>query len=323
VVDRESRGGGGISTVSLPQGITLFEPRAGVTRLDFIPYIVTAEKHPDKVAPGELWFRRPIKVHRNIGIDNKTYICPRSEHKKGCPIDEEVHELGKNRTENLETIRTIGTKDRDLFNLIDLDHEDKGIQLFDISYHLFGKRLREDLKFGKEEYRDFAELQGGFTLLVRWSERSFGDRKFYEAARIDFEPREDYNEGILKRVAPLDDILIIPTYEELQEAFLEVAAGDIAPAAGAEPRGAPAGSSSDISQFRGGGKAPEDTAREEEVLPDTGTRRERTKTPPDTGGEEKCPHGGKFGVTSDELKACDKCKLWDDCMDERDKREKK
>jgi hypothetical protein len=37
------------------------------TLLSVIPYVVKEKHHPDGVDPGELWYKRPFMVHRNIG----------------------------------------------------------------------------------------------------------------------------------------------------------------------------------------------------------------------------------------------------------------
>jgi hypothetical protein len=34
-----------------------------------------------------------------------------------------------------------------------------------------------------------------------------------------------------------------------------------------------------------------------------------------TATEDKCPYGHKFGVETEYYDDCDKCKIWDDCVD--------
>ena len=65
--------------------------------LDIIPYEVTDEKHLDRydpeerAVPGALWYKRPFKVHRDVGADDQTVVC-RGSIKKKCPICEYVAE---------------------------------------------------------------------------------------------------------------------------------------------------------------------------------------------------------------------------------------
>jgi hypothetical protein len=37
-----------------------------------------------------------------------------------------------------------------------------------------------------------------------------------------------------------------------------------------------------------------------------------------SGGKDKCPHGHKFGIDTDKFPDCKKCKVWDNCADEKD-----
>ena len=78
----------------LPKDVKTFSPEPGSrVILDFIPYEVTDEKHPDRnesneiAVPGSLWYKRPFKVHRNVGVNNETVVCLTSIGKK-CPICE-------------------------------------------------------------------------------------------------------------------------------------------------------------------------------------------------------------------------------------------
>jgi len=80
--------------LNLPREINVFNPEPGSrVKLDFLPYEVTDARHPDRdnelgvAIPGELWYKRPFKVHRNIGAGNETVVCPSSVGKK-CPICE-------------------------------------------------------------------------------------------------------------------------------------------------------------------------------------------------------------------------------------------
>ncbi|MCK9457302.1 MAG: hypothetical protein M0R31_08420, partial [Candidatus Riflebacteria bacterium] len=78
--------------LNLPKGISVFreEPKTRVS-LDILPYTVTDANHPDRddeyaiASPGELWYKRPYWLHRNIGASNESVVCPTSVGKP-CPI---------------------------------------------------------------------------------------------------------------------------------------------------------------------------------------------------------------------------------------------
>lgn len=60
--------------LSLPKGVSVFKEVKGKNYFDILPYEVKEAKHPDrddemgKAIPGELWYKRPYKLHRNIGV---------------------------------------------------------------------------------------------------------------------------------------------------------------------------------------------------------------------------------------------------------------
>ena len=208
-------------SVSLPENVKRFAPKKGTYKLDVIPYTVSAKKHPDGVAAGELWCRRPFLIHYGVGVDNKPQVCPRTIGKP-CPICEYYERERKRPGADEDALKEIRAKARELYNVIDLDNEDEGIQVLEMSYHLFGKLLENEInEADDDEVAGFAELKGGKTLKVRFSESSMGTNKFLEATRIDFLDRDDYKKSILDDVVDLDTVFNILPYEELEAVFLE------------------------------------------------------------------------------------------------------
>jgi hypothetical protein len=208
-------------SVNLPEDVKRFSPKKGTYKLDIIPYTVSAKKHPDGVAAGELWCRRPFLIHYGIGVDNKPQICPRTIG-KACPICEYYEREKKRPGADEDALKEIRAKARELYNVIDLDNEDDGVQVFEMSYHLFGKLLEGEInEADDDEVAGFAELKGGKTLKVRFSEATMGTNKFLEATRIDFLERDDYKKSILDDVVDLDSVFNVLSYEELEAVFLE------------------------------------------------------------------------------------------------------
>ena len=78
-----------------------------------------------------------------------------------------------------------------------------------------------------EQYEDFADIEIGNTLQIRFTEEKVGKNAFCKANRIDFLERdEQYDESILKKIADLDKTLIVLSYEELEQKFLEMESSD-------------------------------------------------------------------------------------------------
>lgn len=296
--ERESYGVGGGTRYNLPEGVKFFTPKKGTMHLDILPYQVTADNHPE-VPKGELYYQRTVWVHFNIGVEEKSYVCPRTIKQK-CPICEEHSRLAKDPDADDKIVGALKAKERELFNVIDLDNESEGIQLWDISYHLFGKRLLEEIREGEEEWAGFSDLKGGYTLRVRFSEKSFGQNSFLEVSRIDFIDRdEDYGEDILKKVLDLDAILKIYSYSDLEKIFMGVDE-DVE-----EPSEEPDEVSSEEEEE-------ELEEKEPTKAPSPHSRRERREK------KDRCPHGGKFGIDTDKLDECADCEIWEDCADRKD-----
>jgi hypothetical protein len=225
----ESHKGGFENTIlNVPDSKVMFAIKNDNTlKLDILPYEVgEGNPYADK---GELHYERTFYIHRNVGPDNNSYVCPNRTAKLPCPICEYRAKLMKDPDADESIIKELAPKERQLFNVIDLKNKDKGIQIWEYSYYLFGKKLDDRIRISEEDdmYENFADLEGGMSLRIGMEEKSFGKSNFYEANSIDFKPRkEDYDEDILDDVYNLDDLIKIPTYAELKKIFLQTEEGD-------------------------------------------------------------------------------------------------
>ena len=219
---KTNRGGG---KFAVGKEVEFFTPKAGTAELDFLPYRVTVDNH-SHAKNGELAFSLKFLMHRGIGVDeNSNFICPRTVGKP-CPICEYVGKLNKDRNANKDLIQELKAKEREVFNVVDLNQENKGVQLFEVSTYNFSEKLYEEIACcGDDSVMDFANLTGGKTVTIRFREKKMEAMKFTECSRIDFTDREDYDESALELTHNLDTILIIPTYEDLKKSFLEAAEG--------------------------------------------------------------------------------------------------
>jgi hypothetical protein len=209
--------------IRVPDGVSMFKPKAGTMLLDILPFKVG--KGNPWADEGALHWERTYHVHRNVGANNEMRVCPRMTAKGRCPICEHRAKLLKKNDEgNEDLIKDLSPKERQLFNVINLKEPDKGVQLWDFSYHLFGKALDARLRNADEDdgWDKFFFLEDGLTLKIGFAEESMGGRTFLTAETIDFKTRkEDYEDDILEQVHCLDDLLIVPEYDALKKAFLE------------------------------------------------------------------------------------------------------
>lgn len=349
--------------LKLPKDVRVFQPEAGRIQLDILPYIVTDEKHPDRnvemeiAIPGELWYKRPFKVHRNIGAENDTVVCLTSFSQR-CPVCEY---LAKRRKEgaDLEEIKALRPSQRNLYCVIPIGVKgaDEKPHVWDVSQYLFQNLLNEEL----EEDSDnavFPDLEEGLTLRIRFEEQQLGKNRFNEAKRIDFEKRDEiYDDSILEGIPNLDEMLARLTYEELDAKFLEIegvtGVEETSAVENTEVRKRKKIESSipaeaPIMRRRKAKSEPESEEDEDEtdVIGKGETRppvrRRKTKPEPEPEPEDdddeiyedepepaskgtpadgdRCPHGHRFGVDCEKFDDCDVCEIWDECIDEQEKR---
>ena len=223
--NREARSAGG-TKFRLPSDVEEFEETPGRVTLRIVPYEVTSTCHPDSPAkPGELWYKRPYQVHGSVGVSNAPYICLKS-FRKPCPICDELSRLRKDRDADKDILNDLKPRHRVLYNVMVVSrsrkYDEDTIYLWDISYYNFQNLLEEEIEEGEEEWAGFADLEDGYNLKVRFSEKSFAGNKFAQAARIDFVAADDLDEGILEDAINLDEILLELPYEKLEAIFLEV-----------------------------------------------------------------------------------------------------
>lgn len=207
--------------LKMPDGAKLLKPKAGKMLLDVLAYRVGAGN--PAAEKGWLWAERTFFVHRNIGPDNAAFLCPAKTLKKPCPVCEHRKSLDPEEDEKL--IKELAPKERQLWNVIDLKNPDDGVQLLDISYHLFGRMVEKEIENSEEEdeWDMFATYDKGLTLRVNWVEESFGGRSYFEAGSVNFRPRRDEydKDEWLEQVFCLDELLVETPYKELKAALLQ------------------------------------------------------------------------------------------------------
>lgn len=218
----------GFGYLNLPKGVEAFVVDEGTREvsLDFLPYEVSDPKHPDRdneygiATPRSLWYRRPFKVHRNVGINNETVVCLKSIGKP-CPICEYQKKRMKEKAEKEEIVELYG-KPRSLYAVIPIGMRkiEEKVHIWDMSDKLFQETLNDDLEVHPEN-RSFPSLANGKTAILTLKWKSFGKVTYPEVRAIDFEDRDAYPEKILNEVPDLDKVLRILTYEEIEAKFFE------------------------------------------------------------------------------------------------------
>ena len=332
--ETRERSGGGLDTLKeLPQDIEFFKPKTGKgtkgeNNFSIIPYIVSIENHPFQTV-GELWHECTYWVHKvGAGEDSKRFIClakTAQSEEKHCPICEYRAMLIK-KGEDPELADSLKPKQRQIYNVLDHDDEDKGIQLFEMSPHMFGFMLDdEDLAQSEKKFdgKFYGDVIDGLMICARFDQGSFQGHKFPEIARIDFEERDDLSDDWIDEAVDLDACLRILTANEMNAKFLEMDGQEEEPEAPPEKQ--------ERSSRRTAAKEPEKQERtsrrssapkdpEPEPEPEK-KERTRRREPEPKKDENECPQGLVFGTDCDGdacYEADPDCPKWDDCKDRQE-----
>ena len=284
----------------------------GKTRLvDIIPFVVTQSWYKDlrtkSGSPTELeigdWdYKLEIPVHKNVGPDNKTFLCLQQAFGRRCPLCEELYaEWDKDEgDQDSKKIEALKSSWRCHYNAYDYDGESGEIELWDDqSYFLFEDILIEAMEADDEGLVTFWDLEDGRSIEYKTREKKIGKYPFHEAHSIAFHTRDPYGEDILEKVHPLDAMLIIPTEKDVLDAHLG--------SEGDEPQ-----------QSEATTETPAQGRRTRRIGGETQTPvtpEALASVPP--AAVCVCPEGGIFGTDCNKLKACDVCdeKIYAACQE--------
>ena len=222
------------TTLKLPEGLNFFEPKKGIRTIDIIPYTV-GEGNP-WAEKGELHYERTFWKYNKIGIEEKNYICASKTFGHKDFIQEWRQKESKNTDTDAQVLKDLAPKERQLFLVYDNDDKEKGLQLWEYSYHNFGKALDQMTKTSSEKSGwdlFYFPDDDGMTLRLDIGEAKANFGSFDKVLSIVFMPREETlpNE-IVNHGFCLDDMLVETPYEELKSIFLM---GDSSEPEGSEP----------------------------------------------------------------------------------------
>ena len=337
---RQKTAGAQYGHLNLPKGVSVFkvEP-GGRASFDVIPYEVTDPNHMDRndkhevATPGELWYKKPYKLHRNVGVQNDAVVCPTSSGQR-CPICEYKAARLKEGVE-YDEVKELRPSLRNLYLVIPkgMKDYDEKVHVWDISQFCFQDILNDELA-EEDDYGVFPDLEEGMTLRVRFSAEKLGKNPFAKASRIDFEERDQqYHEDLLKKLPNLDEVLTMSDYATLEAKFFELETEQAGPAVEEEepeeeaPKPKPVRKRKDTKPEPEEDPEPEEGPEEEEEeeeekpAPKPARKRKEQAAEKPAGKKKakgKCPFDHTFGVDTDEYEDCDECEEWDNCIEEKE-----
>jgi hypothetical protein len=196
---------------------------------DFIPW--KAGKGNTAADQGEYTFVREYYVHAQVGPNQDTFGCNAKNFNKPCYVCEWRNKnLGNKPDPTDEEKKMFGRllpKQREAFLVRDRTEKKKGRQLWECSFHLFGKYLYNKIDTArgadKKARENFADPKVGSTLEITGVEKKTGDGggAFLEFSDIQFKPRKEPLPPELVKGAPcVDEFVVLEDYKKVKESFL-------------------------------------------------------------------------------------------------------
>jgi len=215
--------GGEFYTVEIPEGMSIFQPKAGVYKIDVVPYEV-GEGNP-YAAKGYWYYERTFWLHRGVGVNNESVICMAKTFGKPCAVCDYRAKMAKDPNTDEALIASLKPKERQLWLVYDHGEPDKGVQLWESSYHTFG-RLLERRRRGADEdegyIRNFDDWEAGATLRVMFAEEDAGGYTYLNATSIEFKPRpKGLPEELLNHGVCLDSLLKEVDYARVKRLLMQ------------------------------------------------------------------------------------------------------
>jgi len=303
------------------EGLQKWVCKGGTHIIDIIPY--QAGGNDPNTKEGDWTYLLDLWVHRGVGVNQDTYVCLARNFKLPCPICEYREKLREEADYDEDLVKSLYPKRRSIYNILCYDNskeEAKGVQIWDVAHFFMEKNLMSIAKIpargqSKGGFVAFADPDDGRSIQFERQGEGKDNTKFLGH---QFLPRDGYKieDAVLEQAFQIDQIVNIPTYEELSSAFfVEEGApetqGEVTTGEGAEAGVAEEGAPTPASRIGRGAQA-----SEAEVKKEPPTRTGRTITKVRVEGE--CPYGGTFGVDLDGLEECKNCDVWDDCSTKKD-----
>lgn len=198
--------------------LPIFKQKKGINSIDIIPFWVATDNHPT-TKKGEPDYKMEIYVHKNLGPNrDKLVLCLAEMYGKPCPVCEERKRLKEDGADD-DLIKKLYAQRRVVYNVIDLDNEDKGIQIFDVSYYDFERNIVDEIA-DEDGTIVPSDLDEGKTIVFKGKDSKYKGHAFIKILEgsFGFEDREEaYDEEIVDDAFALDELLIVPDYDEVKK----------------------------------------------------------------------------------------------------------
>src|SRR5574344_155298 len=200
--------------------VQFFTPAEGRNRINIIPYTIKTKNHPlvkkGEFEVGDSDYVMDVFVHRGVGPSEASVLCLKQTYGKPCPICEQSALLRKQGKE--DEASALKPSRRVFYNVQDMKNPDV-LKVFEASHYLFEKELIDEARDDNEGgFVDFADPETGKEIKFRCSKVSRGGFEFNEFKSFSFEDRdENIPDELLEKAISFDEIMNVPTYEEVEK----------------------------------------------------------------------------------------------------------
>ena len=204
----------------LSDDIKFFEVKEKKYLMDIIPYKV-GENDP-RLKEGDETFMLHFFQHVKVGPKNKTFLCMQETYGKECPICDHISYLQREKGLDGKEINEMGLwpKHRNLFNVVvyDKDYDENEVVVLEIADFCMGKHLKELAVDRTGEPIFYADI-GKEGKTISFKREGTGPKNTRYLGH-HFENRDyELSEELLDKAYSLDELLHIPTYDEVKEEF--------------------------------------------------------------------------------------------------------
>lgn len=242
VKDRQ-KSAGKYSVVHLGKidNINFFKPNPDKQKrnlIDIIPFFVTQNWTAKMrgfngdtlgVQIGDMLYKLEVPIHgQGCGALEFPQLCLKSAFGKACPVCDDRESLKEDSNVDEDIIGTLYPRWKVYYNLRDKNEPDKTKRrkVWESPYHSFEKFFLDEADMGTEGYVIFADPEEGKTIKFKGRKKHFKSKggqmvDYLEAESIEFIDRKrQYMEDDIKKSISFDKYLAIPTYEEVEKAYL-------------------------------------------------------------------------------------------------------
>ena len=316
--------------------VTFFKPVEGKNRINIIPYVIKTKNHPlvkkGEFSVGDSDYVMDFFIHKSVGPTESSVLCLKSTFGKPCPVCELQAKLRKEGKE--DEAKALKPSRRVAYNIEDTKEPGK-LKVFETSHYLFEKELIDEARDDEENgFVDFADPEEGKEVKFRASKTSQGGYEFLEFKSFGFEDRDEkISSKLLKQAISFDEILTIPTYEEVEKILYGAEDSEDEPKKKSSKEDSddeeegedekPSKSKKEViaddeeeeDSDDSGDEENDDEEEEEEEEEEKPSKKSSKDDDEDSEDEpkKKCPYGHKYGVDTDVYDDCDTCDCWVNC----------